>query len=107
MKPQKLSYNKLDIREEEKLAPPTSIDIIPIEKATQPDEKLSHYAIKLIRRLLKIADADFTDISIQDREWLEDVLSGTSIDTIARHSKDTRNNHRTRHTLHHCKAPWP
>lgn len=87
MKPQKLSYNELDIREEEKLAPPTSIDIIPIEKASQPDDKLSLYAIKLIRRLLKVADADFTDISIKDREWLEDVLTGTSLDTIARHHK--------------------
>ena len=60
--------------------------------AAQPDEKLSLYAIKLIRRLLKIADADFTDISFQDREWLEDVLSGTSIDTIARHAKVSQSN---------------
>lgn len=58
-----------------------------IENPAQPVEKLSIYAIRLIRRLLKIADADFTDVSIQDREWLEDVLNGTSIDEIARHHK--------------------
>ena len=39
------------------------------ENPAQPVEKLSRYALKLIRRLLTIADADYTGISFQDREW--------------------------------------
>lgn len=52
-----------------------------------PVERLSHYAIRLIRRLLSIADADHTHVSIQNREWLEGILSGISAEEIARHSK--------------------
>lgn len=55
-----------------------------IENPNQPAEKLPSYAIRLIRRLLTIVDADFTNISFQDREWLEDVLNGTSLSRIAR-----------------------
>ena len=62
----------------------------------QPVEKLSTYAIRLIRRLLTIADADFTDISIQDREWLEEALTGTDLNTIARHHNLTRERIRQR-----------
>ena len=63
---------------------------------TQPVEKLSTYAIRLIRRLLTIADADFTDISIQDREWLEEALTGTDLNTIAHHQQLTRERIRQR-----------
>ena len=55
-----------------------------IENPNQPAEKLPSYALRLIRRLLTIVDADFTNISFQDREWLEDVLNGTSLSRIAR-----------------------
>ena len=62
----------------------------------QPTEKLSSYAIRLIRRLLTIADADFTDISIKDREWLEQALLGTDLNIIARHHNLTRGRIRQR-----------
>ena len=53
----------------------------------QPDNTLTSYAIKLIRRLLIIADDDYSDITLADREWLEAVLQGTSVSEIARHTK--------------------
>ena len=58
-----------------------------IENPNQPAEKLPSYAIKLIRRLLTIVDADNTEVSIQDREWLDSMLSGISAEEIARHAK--------------------
>lgn len=64
--------------------------VLPLsENPAQPVEKLSRYALKLIRRLLTIADADYTGISFQDREWLEAVLSGTSAEDIARRNNYT------------------
>ena len=62
----------------------------------QPAEKLSTFAIRLIRRLLTIVDADFTEVSIQDREWLEQALLGTDLNIIARHQKLTRERIRQR-----------
>ncbi len=56
------------------------------ENPAQSEEKLSKHAIKLIRRLLTIVDADNTEVSIQDREWLDSMLSGISAEEIARHS---------------------
>ena len=67
-----------------------------IGNPAQPVEKLSSYAIRLIRRLLYIADADFTDISFKDRDILEEALSGTSIDEIARRRILTRDRIRQR-----------
>ena len=53
----------------------------------QPYNNLTSYAIKLIRRLLIIADDDYSNITLADREWLEAVLQGTSVSEIARHTK--------------------
>lgn len=64
--------------------PPMDLDVTGHEKPSQSAEKLPSYALRLIRRLLTIVDADFTNISFQDREWLEDVLNGTSLSRIAR-----------------------
>ena len=61
-----------------------NLDVAGREKPSQSDEKLPSYALGLIRRLLTIVDADFTNISFQDREWMEDVLNGTSLSRIAR-----------------------
>lgn len=64
--------------------------VLPLsENPDQPVEKLSRYALKLIRRLLTLADADYTGISYQDREWLEAVLSGTKVEDIARRNNYT------------------
>lgn len=66
----------------------TLATVLPMtENPAQPEEKLSKHAIKLIRRLLTLADADNTEVSIQDREWLDSMLSGISAEEIARHSK--------------------
>ena len=62
------------------------------ENPAQPEEKLSKHALKLIRRLLTLADADNTEVSIQDREWLDSMLSGISAEEIARHSKKSSTN---------------
>ena len=50
-----------------------------IKNPAQKKERLSRYAIILIRRLLVIADEDFVDISVQDRVWLECALSGMTV----------------------------
>ena len=76
-------YNELNSKEVHAV-PPMNLDVTGCEKPTQSDEKLPSYALRLIRRLLTIVDADFTNISFQDREWLEDVLNGTSLSKIAR-----------------------
>lgn len=62
-----------------------------IKNPAQKKERLSRYAIRLIRRLLVIADEDFVDISVQDRVWLECALSGMTIRNIAYHSNVTPN----------------
>ena len=100
MKQYILSYNDLNFREQEKDAPPNSLDITPQEASTIPDDKLSKLALKLIRRLLVIADSDYTAISHQDREWLEEILSGNSFEEIARRSKYSKESVR----LHVMKA---
>ena len=80
--------NYLFLRAVEQNPPPTSLDNEPQEIGSQCDDKLSNYAINLIRRLLLIADEDYNDISITDRDILEDVLTRTSLET-----------HRSRHSV--------
>ena len=80
----KKTDNYLLMRAVEQNTPPTSLDNEPQENGPQCDDKLSSYAINLIRRLLLIADEDYNDISITDRKLLEEVLTGTSLDVIAR-----------------------
>ena len=98
MKEYLLSYNDLNFREEEKSTPPNSLDITPQEASSVPDEKLSKLALKLIRRLLVIADSDYTAISHQDREWLEEMLCGTSLESIAVRSQYSKERIRQRVT---------
>lgn len=79
-----MACNELNFKEVHEVPPPINLYVTGCEKPSQNDEKLPSYALKLIRRLLTIVDADFTNISFQDREWLEDVLNGTSLSRIAR-----------------------
>ena len=41
----------------------------------------------MIRRLLNLADADFTSVPFNDRDLLEEALSGTKLNVIARRQK--------------------
>ena len=84
MSSRKTAYNELNFKEVHEIPPPINLDVTGREKPSRSDEKLPSYALRLIRRLLTIVDADFTNISFQDREWLEDVLNGTSFSKIAR-----------------------
>ena len=82
MRPRKIKYNDLFLRAVEKTAPPTSLDITPQSYSADKDYELSYWGVKLLRRMFRLADEDYT-ISFSDRELAYDVLSGKSIKTIA------------------------
>ena len=84
----KTSPNKLNFKEVNP-TPPINLDVVGQEKALQDDEKYPLYTTRLIRKLFSMIDADFTSVSIQDRDMLEEALSGTSLVDIARHRKLT------------------
>ena len=67
--------------------PPINLDVTDHEKPSQSEEKLSSYALRLIRRLLNMADADFTSVPFNDRDLLEEALNGTNLEKIARRQK--------------------
>ena len=88
--------NELNSKEVHAVPPPINLDVTGHGKPPQGEEKLPIYAIRFIRRLLNIADADFTNVSIKDRDLLEEALSGTSLEDIARRNKVTRERIRQR-----------
>ena len=59
----KTACNKLNFKEVHEVPPPINLDVTGCDKPSQSDEKLPSYALRLIRRLLTIVDADFTNIS--------------------------------------------
>ena len=82
MSSRKTKYNNLSLRAVEKSAPPNSIDIDPQSRSTDKDNELSYWGVKLVRRMIRLADEDFF-ISLPERDILYDVLSGKSIKDIA------------------------
>ena len=78
------------------MLPPINLDVTGHEKPSQSDEKLPSYALRLIRRLLNIADADHTNVPFKDKDMLEEHLSGTSLDEIAHRKNLTRERIRQR-----------
>ena len=92
----KTACNELNFKEVHEVPPPINLDVTPHEKPSQDEEKLPSIAIKLIRRLLNLADADYANISFKDRDMLEDALSGISLDDIARRKKLSRERTRQR-----------
>ena len=83
MKRGKTSYNDLDIREVEKNTSPSSLDNALQESPDSTQFKLSYYAIRLIRRLLTLADNDHIAIPSRDRLLLDYVLNGKPINEVA------------------------
>ena len=79
--------NDLIFKEVHPVPPPINLDVTDEKKPSQSDEKLSSYALRLIRRLLNLADADFTSVPFNDRDLLEEALSGTKLNVIARRQK--------------------
>ena len=90
------TYNDVMLRELKKNAPPTSLD------STSPDThykrrgRRSFYNLRLIRKLLSLADSDFSKIPISERALLESVLKGNSIADIARKEGCSQDTIRTR-----------
>lgn len=71
-------------REVEKNAPPRSLNVSSQPEYTRRDKEFSIYAIYLLRRLLAVADLEYT-ISLPNRELMEEIVSGKSIRTLARY----------------------
>jgi hypothetical protein len=75
VKAKDLSTNNLNINEIEQNTPPNSLELGLGKKGESADLHVNHYIIKLVSRLLDMADEDYSVLTPIDREALRDVMT--------------------------------
>ena len=79
-----LPTNNLNINEIEQNTPPNSLELGSGKEGESNDFPVNFYIIKLVSRLLEMADEDYSLLSPIDRETLRDVLACGSIEKVAK-----------------------
>ena len=79
-----LPTNNLNINEIEQNTPPNSLELGLGKKGESADLHVNHYIIKLVSRLLDMADEDYSVLTPIDREALRDVMTLGSIEKVAK-----------------------
>ena len=79
-----LPTNNLNINEIENITPPNSLELGLGKEGESNNIPVNTYIIKLVSRLLEMADEDYSVLTPIDRETLRDVLACGSIDKVAK-----------------------
>lgn len=79
-----LPTNNLNVNEIEKYTPPNSLELGSGKEGESTDKPVNFYIIKLVSRILEMADEDYSVLTPIDRETLRDVLACGSIAKVAK-----------------------